>query len=197
MSWTSVPRTLLYYYGVVVLLGMVAFVVSLFVMGGGRPTGPGLFFSLAVVNLGVVCHLLYRTAQVLSEPDPPEEAQVTGRRRKELQREYQALKRALKELELDHAMGKLSEGDYGEIRARYRERAVRVLRQLDQAESYRKQIEMDLRARTEALAMQRGTEAPARDKTTPACPSCGQTNDADAAFCKKCGVRLGARAAEA
>lgn len=197
MIWARVPRTLLWYYGGVLLMAAVAFVVSLFVMGGGRPTGPGLFFTLSVLNLGVVGHLLYRTARVLSEPDPPEEVHTSGRRRKELEREYQALKRALKELELDHAMGKLSEGDYGEIRARYRERAVRVLRQLDQAESYRKQIENDLRARTEALAAQREARPDPVEKAALNCPACGAMNDADAAFCKKCGARLDARAAEA
>src|SRR5262249_36306327 len=96
------------------------------------------------------------------------------------------------ELELDHAMSKVSEEDYQEVRGRYRERAVRILRQLDQGESYRAQIEADLKARRAVL----DAETPAAPSPTPAqtpsggCPKCETHNDSDAVFCKKCGHRL-------
>ena len=126
-------------------------------IGAGRLTGPGLFLAGSVGTLGVVAYLLVRTAQALVETgvaaQAREEKAATGRRRKELEREYNALKRAIKELELDYSMGKISEQDYTEIRTRYRERAVRVLRQLDQGESYRAQIERDLQARRQAKGL--------------------------------------------
>ncbi len=126
-------------------------------IGAGRLTGPGLFLAGSVGTLGVVAYLLVRTAQALVETgvaaQAREEKAATGRRRKELEREYNSLKRAIKELELDYSMGKISEQDYTEIRTRYRERAVRVLRQLDQGESYRAQIERDLQARRQAKGL--------------------------------------------
>ena len=65
-------------------------------------------------------------------------------------------------------MGKVSAEDYGEIRTRYRERAVRVLRQLDQGESYRAQIEADLAARRVARGLpSKPAKAPARLPTRP------------------------------
>lgn len=242
-------RGALIYYGIVAGLSAAAFLVFFFTIGGGRLSGPGLFLALAVLTLGVVARLLYLAARALAqaEEDPAAQERATGRRRKELEREYQALKRALKEIELDHAMGKLSDGDYGEIRGRYRERAVRVLRQLDQGESYKKQIELDLKARREALAARPGgskaegqgnnkaaakaegpeagkaevapaaAQPPADEAPEPplpavsaeaprparasgpggrSCPDCSARNDGDAAFCKKCGLRLAAAPAE-
>ena len=58
---------------------------------------------------------------------------VTGKRRKELEREKQSLLKALKELDFDHQMGKVSDKDFADISATYRARAIRVMRQLDEA----------------------------------------------------------------
>lgn len=192
-------RVTVYYIGLCGVAG-VAFLAFLFLIGGGRPTGPAICLALAVIAIGVVADLLFRSARALVRPGELEvyEGQAVGRRRKELEREYQALKRALKEIEMDHAMGKLSEDDYGEIRARYRERAVRVLRQLDQAPGQpaaadiRRQIELDLAAHR-AGAGPGKTAGPKEEeplKVSATCPSCSTRNDHDADFCKKCGTRL-------
>lgn len=136
------------------LLSGSAFIAFTITIGQGRVTGPGVFLAGSVGTLGVVAYLLVRTAQALVETGVDAEARedkaATGRRRKELEREYNALKRAIKELELDYSMGKISEQDYTQVRSRYRERAVRILRQLDQGESYRAQIDRDLQARRKA-----------------------------------------------
>ncbi len=138
------------------LLGVLGtcFLVFTFTMGGGRISGPGVFLTLAVLCLALTARFFVQAAQALvlsGAGEREEDERVVGRRKKELEREYLAIKRALKELELDHAMGKLSDGDYGEIRGRYRERAVRILRRLDQGHDFHKQIELDLRARRQAL----------------------------------------------
>lgn len=158
---TSMTLTRLPFYPVylVGILGSLAIFSG--VIGGGRLTGPGVALSLSVGALLWVARLLFESARSLvsvsSAAEKSEAVAASGRRKKELEREYYILKRAIKELELDHAMGKVSSEDYGEIRARYRERAVRVLRQLDQGESYRAQIEADLAARRKA----RGVASPA------------------------------------
>lgn len=181
----------------------------MFTIGGGKPTGPGILLASAVASLGTVAYLLFQSARALvstgTAAEEREAQAAVGRRRKELEREYFVLKRALKELELDYAMGKLSEQDYSEIRTRYRERAVRILRQLDQGESYRAQIERDLEARRTARGGKRRdasasspSPSPAAAPAAPAatssqagtCAKCGARNDNDAVFCKKCGARL-------
>src|SRR6185436_17587187 len=48
--------------------------------------------------------------------------------------------RAIKELEFDRAIGKLSEEDFKEMSGRLRARATRLIRQLDAGGGYREQI---------------------------------------------------------
>jgi rRNA maturation endonuclease Nob1 len=103
----------------------------------------------------------------------------------ELEREKRILLKAIKELEFDHAMGKLSAADHAEIAGRYRARAIAVLRQLDAGSlSYRDLVERELAARLAEAAAFNGV-----------CRACRTRNDADADFCKKCGARLTAEEA--
>ena len=91
--------------------------------------------------------------------------------------------RAIKELEFDRAMGKLSEADWHEMSGRLRARAARLMRQLDAGS----RIPRTDRARFGQASWNGGdrTNAVAR-----ACGSCGTANDVDARFCKGCGNRL-------
>ena len=213
MTWTD-SRLLYGGSGLAFGLGLIGFSIAL-----GSLSGPTIALALAVASLWATGLLLVQSARGLtavSSADERLEAQAAvGRRRRELQREYHLLKRALKELELDRSMGKLSDADYAEIRGRYRERAVRVLRQLDQGQSYEQQIERDLAARRQALGRKDLTapggkpdeakEGPGAkvEKTTAsddrptviatACAECGTRNDVDARFCKSCGQRLGGK----
>jgi hypothetical protein len=166
-----------------------ALIVFTITIGQGRFTAPGLFLAGSVGTLGVVAYLLVRTAQALVETgavaEAREEKAATGRRRKELEREYNTLKRALKELELDYTMGKLSDQDYTQVRARYRERAVRILRQLDQGETYRAQIERDLQARLKAKGLHRRPAEGGAAKDASAQPTGEVRLDSSAATPKK------------
>ena len=69
---------------------------------------------------------------------------VGQRTRASLEREKMLALRAIKELEFDRAMGKLSEADWNEMSGRLRARAARLIRQLDAGANYREQIERDL-----------------------------------------------------
>lgn len=210
MTWTD-SRLLFGGSGVTFGVGLIGFSVAL-----GGLSGPAIALAGAVAALWATGILLVQAARgltAISSDDEQLEAQAAvGRRRRELNREYHLLKRALKELELDRAMGKLSDDDYADIRSRYRERAVRILRQLDQGQSYEQQIERDLAARREAIG-KKAAPAKAASATSPvttekarpasderptviasACADCGTRNDIDARFCKSCGQRLGGRA---
>jgi len=106
---------------------------------------------------------------------------------------------ALKELEFDRAMGKLSAKDFDEMSARLRTRALSLMRQLDaDATGYRAVIEQELarRVRESAHAAPERPSTAAGVSTAPACV-CGTANDPDAVFCKRCGARLSAEGARA
>ena len=176
---TSMTLTKLPFYPVylVAIAGSLAIFTA--IIGGGRLTGPGIALSLSVGALLWVARLLFESARALvavsSDAERSEALAASGRRRKELEREYYILKRAIKELELDHAMGKISTEDYGEIRTRYRERAVRVLRQLDQGETYRSQIEADLKARRAARGLGVADKAQPTGKAKAEAPASRET----------------------
>jgi rRNA maturation endonuclease Nob1 len=121
---------------------------------------------------------------------------------RELEREKQAVLKAIKEIELDFQMRKISEADYREMVERYRARALRILGDLAAGDDYRALIERELRNRMAAARAAAGaqvggatTEATTEASTETAqlpssCEACGTTNDPDARFCKKCGQKL-------
>jgi hypothetical protein len=128
---------------------------------------------------------------------------LSARARAALEREKMLVLRSIKELEFDRAMGKIADGDFAEMVARLRARAITLMQQLDrEAAGYRGLIERDVEARLAAMGFG-GAVAPAANgqpappQTRPgllACASCGTTNDHDARFCKSCGAKLDAYA---
>jgi hypothetical protein len=162
-----------------------------------------VFLGISAFALVLVVGLLLQSARALvTEPPAVEAAQVSSRRKKELEREKAALLKALKELEFDHEMGKVSDADFREIGGQYRARAMRVLRQLDeQGADYKSLVEKELRARLGvrekapdpvevAVAQQKAEPPPPSEDDL--CDACGTRNDVDAVFCKKCGKKVAA-----
>ena len=95
--------------------------------------------------------------------------------------------RALKDIEQEHAVGKIDDADFASLQAEYRERAKEVIREMDASlDPWRDKAESLVRAHLEKRAASRPAHAPSRS----ACPKCEASNDADAAFCKKCGTKL-------
>lgn len=90
--------------------------------------------------------------------------------------------RAIKELEFDHAMGKVSDEDFRVMSGRLRARAGRLMRQLEASAGYRERVERD-------LAKRLGEKA-AAEPVARTCGNCSTANDADAQFCKSCGTKL-------
>lgn len=88
---------------------------------------------------------------------------------------------ALREIEFDHATGKLAEDDYAELKARYTAEAVAAARAesaVNSAETA--SLEDMIAARRKALAAGGGAQ----------CATCGPRPEADARFCSTCGQRL-------
>jgi hypothetical protein len=129
----------------------------------------------------------------------PREARLTSigqRTRALLEREKTLALRAIKELEFDRAMGKVSEDDFREMSGRLRSRAARLMRQLDAGAGYRERIEKDLAKRLgekpggKPGSKEAAAAETASDVQVKACARCSTANDTDAKFCKNCGERL-------
>lgn len=147
------------------------------------------------------------------------DAYALGAPRAEEERK-QAVLRALKDLEFERSVGKISDADYKILVAKYREEAKRLLRVLDEEAAPRRAkveglvqkrlakegLQADSQPAGETAGEEEEAEADqaSRDESKeeaetqavpekPAhvvCSSCGSINDSDAVFCKKCGARM-------
>jgi hypothetical protein len=117
-----------------------------------------------------------------------------GRTRAALERDKVLVLRAIRDLEFDRAMRKVSDKDFAEMNARLRARAAGILKQLDRGAGYRDQIERELEKRLGSGPVAKGaayaTGNPAPDIRAVRTCTCGTANDPDARFCKGCGNRL-------
>jgi hypothetical protein len=94
-----------------------------------------------------------------------------GRARAAIEREKTLVLRSIKELEFDHAMGKVSDQDFADMGLRLRTRAAGLLRQLDAGEAYSTQIEQELARRLAAAGI--------------------DTSPRENRFCTQCGATVG------
>ena len=101
--------------------------------------------------------------------------------RETLNREKHVALLAIREAEMDRAMGKLSEEDYGTLREQYERRAVSAITALDGMDS--------LPAASPALTSRNDGGGRARF-----CSSCGRGFHSDERFCPACGRARGALA---
>ena len=161
-----------------------------------------VFISLTIGAAGAAAAGFYRMLAPLATQDVSVFSDpLTERQRATLDREKTLVLRSIKELEFDRAMGKLSPKDFEEMSGRLRARALSLMKELDEGGSgYRELIERELRARLQVGGGQvrlpadqprdGGVRLQADEATTRNTCACGTANDADAAFCKRCGARL-------
>jgi ribosomal protein L40E len=215
---------------------------------------PAAILVLAGGTLVAVIALFWSSVRTLAGETPlaGADAYALGAPRAE-EEQKRAVLRALKDLEFERNVGKISEEDYAELVAKYRAEAKRLLRILEEdAAPRREQIEAlvltrlaeeglvevtdeastggyrdaaksdkrDKESKREKSAPPKKAKAPKKerigigapsesDEEEPrplvkgklfdmdaplVCSSCGTQNDADAVFCKKCGMRRGAPA---
>ena len=145
-----------------------------------------ILLSVLMGAAGLVGIAALRALRPLVSSDDDRTAMVGQRTRVALEREKNLTLRAIKELEFDKAMGKLSESDWQEMSARLRVRAAGLMRQLDAGSGYREQIERDVTKRL-GVAPASSTVSATRGNF---CTECGTGNEGDAKFCKNCGRKL-------
>jgi hypothetical protein len=100
---------------------------------GARLDAPTIALAAAAATLVYALGQLYAMVWALSRPERMAQVgQAAGSfTQGELRDEKRRLLRAIKELEFDHGMGKLSTGDFETVIATYRLRAIEVMRALE------------------------------------------------------------------
>jgi len=180
--------------------------------GLGMRVGPPLVMTgLGGLTLVLSAYALWRVVDPLTRDEVRATAEARAPHHiRELEREKQAVLKAIKEIELDYQMRKIGEADYRDMVERYRSRALRVMGELAAGDDYRALIERELKARVAAIraggsegnadkpapSPRDDSAAPGPSAPAPAaagtCAACSTVNDVDARFCKRCGVALAA-----
>jgi ribosomal protein L40E len=179
------------------LAGLVGATIVVFLSEGQTPAGI-ILLSLVIFGAAGVGIAALRMFLPLAGANEPAGPQIFGgRTRAALEREKTLVLRSIKDLEFDHAMGKVSDKDFSEMSSRLRGRAAGLIRQLDAGTSYRQAIEAEIEKRVGPKPDTKPVAAPAvqvaatEEKKTKICLSCCTQNDPDARFCKGCGYQLG------
>jgi ribosomal protein L40E len=201
-------------------LGLPAATVICAIVGGVLQGAAAVVLVLAAGALVSVIAIFWASIRTLVGETPLSgaDAYALGAPRAEAEQKGAVL-RALKDLEFEHSVGKISEEDYQGLVAKYRAEGKRLLRRIEEDAAPGRQKVEDLVAerlfreglvqpspdpyrgsKSEAKPVKKKKIKPARAQETtenaeakakPACASCGTRNDVDAVFCKKCGARQG------
>ena len=158
--------------------GMLAATATVIVATGQSPANI-IILSLTVVSVSFVGMGAYRMLLPLVSAEVESAPTIGGRTRVAMEREKMLALRSIKELEFDFAMGKVAKADFDEMSARLRQRALRLMRELDAGGGYREEIAKEIEKRLGEDPKQAGV-----------CSSCQTANDSDAKFCKNCGAKL-------
>jgi hypothetical protein len=135
-----------------------------------------------VMAAGVVGLAVHRALSGFFGAAPP--VPLTSHAREALEREKALALRSIKELEFDHAMGKIGDADFADIGARLRGRALAIMQELEDAGAAPPPA-VEIEAKTAEPAP---TPAPAADVLV--CAACQSPNDPRARFCDQCGAKL-------
>lgn len=130
---------------------------------------------LTVVSFAFVVWPFFKLRSRSVEP-------VEDERWQELQSQRDTTYSMLKELEFDFQSGVLTEEDYRDLEARYKNKAITILRDMDEATEGTVGIGIEEEIEKEVLAL--------RQKRERFCTQCGDRVDEGDRFCAHCGARL-------
>lgn len=128
---------------------------------------------LTVITFAFVIYPLFK--QRLPSADSAE-----GEKRRELDSRRDTSYSMLKELEFDFQSGILSKEDYNDLEARYRGKAISILRSIDEFEN---SADVEEEIEKEVQELRRGAGQ--------FCTKCGTKYEAGDRFCSRCGANLG------
>lgn len=178
----------------------------------GVTSGPamGVLVVAAGLLLGVIA-LFWTSLRILSGdvslPPELEALDAPARGVDALATRKTMLLRALKDLENEHALGKIEDEDFEQMAQAHRSELKAVLKRIDETlaphrekaealatEHLRKaglgSADAAPREETKPTASTEARATPREDAPRIPCPKCGDSNEAGAKFCKECATRL-------
>jgi len=185
-----------------IIAGGVGLFVVLVGFGGAHIEPPTVGLAFAGVMLLYTLRRLFMVAAALGRSSDATEVGLGRVSRSDLRDEKRRLLRAIKELEFDYGMDKLSKADFESVSSAYKMRAIEVMRALGGNADLHPEVAALLRGEASATgeaeiaSAETGAEvdsAAAGDAAAGAvatCPSCATINDDDARFCKRCGTAM-------
>jgi cell division protein FtsB len=179
---------------------------------------PLVFLTLAAVMLLLVLLAVWQSVRMITTSDIEADISSPSDDRAALLDEKNALLRSIKDLEFERGVGKIDDEDFARLDAKYRARAKDVLRLLDvdlgkwKAKAEALVAERLAKAGAETASESVSVTASVSEELADSvpevvsdsvrelssvseisllhCARCSSRNDADAAFCKKCGSAL-------
>ena len=180
---------------------------------------PLVMLVLGGMTLAFTAGAIWRMIDPLTRLESPRTGPAAAQGRgfvREVEREKQLVLKAIKEIEFDYQMRKIAERDYREMVERYRNRAMRLISELESGGDFRGLIEKELKLRLELPVTEQPAPPPPAVAPPPVpaivpavlpavlpaisplpaagarltCPTCQTSNDPDAKFCKSCAAKL-------
>ena len=130
---------------------------------------------LAVATFAFIVYPLFKRR-------PPSADSVEDEKLQELHSNRDTTYSMLKELEFDFQAGTLTEEDYRDLEARYKRKAISVLKKIDGLEKGT-DIDEEVERQVRELRQSKGRF----------CPQCGASCQEDDRFCSRCGTSLSKR----
>lgn len=126
-----------------------------------------IFLACALLTGFALTYTLYvRPEHLPAEPPAEPELEYLNEKKK-------VIYDNLRDLNLEYRMGKLSDADYGQLKAHFQVELARVMKEMDD------------------YAAKRAFQAPSKPLPPPdTCARCGHANPASNQFCGRCGARL-------
>ncbi len=139
-----------------------------------------LTIAVVVVSLSIVGWPLLMNSSRDEWMEPEEDSELET-----LLLRKDAIFATLSELDSDHAMGNLSTADHGDLRQKYAQRAMSIMKEIDALH-----LEVDEGIEREIMELRRGTAGSAGE-TSSACTGCGAEIGHGDRFCSECGAAGG------
>ncbi len=145
LDWRRAERLVM---GVLCLVGAVVILE----VNGWRLTAPVIFLFMGWIGILVSIAFLWRSGMAAALEDDEDDDvgfEVASTRHDDLLREKRAVLKAIKEIEFDYAMDKMSRKDADDLTAMYRRRGIAIIKELEggDAGSVSEIIDREIRAR--------------------------------------------------